>query len=86
MGMSLTVKEGTLAEERAGFPVKLGTNFKSHSFWRGVSPLLSSSDSRIDTSLVGRVLCGFSTSGDSQSELDQKSPSPPWHSLLFWVP
>lgn len=65
MDMSLTVEEGTLAEERAGFPVKLVTNFKSLSFWRGVSPLLSSSDSRIDTSLVGRVLRGSSASGEA---------------------
>lgn len=65
MGMSLTVEEGTLAEERAGFPVKLVTSFKSLSFWRRVSPLLSSSDSRIDISSVGRVLCGSSTSGEA---------------------
>ena len=65
MGMSLTVEEGTLAEERAGFPVKLVTNFNSLSFWRRVSPLLFSSDSRIETSSVGRVLHGSSSSGEA---------------------
>lgn len=54
--MSPTVEGGTLAEERAEFPVKLVTNFQSLTPGEKFFPFLSSLNSRTETSKVDRML------------------------------